>query len=144
MPREYFDENEHTEIDNGIINQKILKKVISRISYASSCIDLDWSFDTQEVYQKKSGNDLLESMNYTISGWLIRTTFKRPDTNTGKIGIGHGRWEFIEFGASADSAIKTCWVLLEMIIKHELMEMFQVDGVRIFNPHKSIKELKDK
>lgn len=141
-----FDDEEHTDIDHGITTEEILRKVVSRITYAPSCIDLEWDFETKPVYERDNGDaegDVVGS-SYHLMGWLIRTTFKRPDTNTGKLGRGHGRWELVHFGCSSDSAIKTCWVLLDMIVKHELMEMFEVDGKRIFNPHKSIRDLKDR
>jgi len=33
---------------------------------------------------------------------------------------------------------------MKQIVDHEMMEAFLVDDVRIFNPHKSIEQLKDK
>ncbi len=121
----------------GIIKTHQLHEVLSRISYAPSCIDLNWNFEVEEVIHDTE-------YDYKFIGWHIRTTFRRPDTNTGELSVGHGRWEFIESGSSPDAVIKTCWLLLELIVRHELMEMFLVDGKRIFNPHKSIEDLKDK
>lgn len=74
-------------------------------------------------------------------GWLVRIRFKRPDTETGKEGYGYGRREFIARGSSVDSVVKTCWLLMELLLRHELMEAFRYQGCRVFNPHHSIEEL---
>ena len=37
--------------------------------------------------------------------------------------------------------MKTCWLLAELIVRHELMEAFLYQGVRIFDPHHSVAEL---
>lgn len=34
-----------------------------------------------------------------------------------------------------DEIIKRAWVCYEMAVKHEVMESFKVDGLRLFNPH---------
>lgn len=41
----------------------------------------------------------------------------------------------------APSAVKTCWLRVELILRHELMEAFLYKGVRIFNPHHTVAEL---
>lgn len=74
-------------------------------------------------------------------GWRLRLTFLRPDRETGVIGRGAGRWELIERGTSLSSVVKTCWILLELLVRHELMESFTFDGVRVFDPHRTIAQL---
>ena len=53
---------------------KEIKKVIKNITFAPSNLDMGWKWQVKE----------------TQEGFLIRTSFKRPDTNTGKIGTGYG------------------------------------------------------
>lgn len=74
-------------------------------------------------------------------GWRIRFTFLRPDNETGVMGQGAGRWELIEAGATESSVVKTCWLLLELLVRHELMEAFMYRGVRLFDPHRTVDDL---
>ena len=74
-------------------------------------------------------------------GFLICTTFQRPDTNTGKIGTGYGRWMFLNKDCDERSIIMTAWLCMELIVRHELMESVLVDNIRILDPHKSLEEL---
>jgi len=77
----------------------------------------------------------------TESGFAIRCSFKRPDTNTGDISTGYGRWYMMNTDISLDGVVKTAWMCSEQIIKHELMEAFLFDNKRIFDPHKSLDDL---
>ena len=52
--------------------------------------------------------------------------------------MGRSRTEFVQCGATESGVIKTCWLLLELTIRHELMEGFRVDGARVFSPHHRI------
>lgn len=108
-----------------------LEAALARISFAPSCVDFKWNWEMEEVLRVRTGE----------KGWHVRTSFTRPDTTTGKVEPGYGRWEYIAEGTTESGAIKTCWLLVELIVRHELMEGFLVDGVRIFNPHHSIREL---
>ena len=74
-------------------------------------------------------------------GFLLRTSFKRPDTNTGKVGIGFGRWMFVHKETDEHGIIMTAWVCFKLIVEHELMEAIKYRGVRILDPHKSLEEL---
>lgn len=74
-------------------------------------------------------------------GWRIRFAFSRPDTLTGMMGRGYGRWEFVDIDAGESTIVKTCWVLLELLVRHELMESFQYKGVKLFDPHRTVDEL---
>lgn len=124
-------------MSNRIISKDLLKSVLGRISFAKSCIDFKWGFEIEELYELSDS----DRTSPRIKGWFVNTTFERPDTHTGKIGTGKGRQELIPFGSWEDGAIKTAWVLVEMIVKHELMEAFLVDGKRVFDPHSSIEVL---
>lgn len=107
------------------MNIKEIKKVLKNIAFAPSNLDMGWDFQVKK----------------TQGGFLIRTSFKRPDTNTGKVGTGYGRWMFVDKKADERSVVMTAWVCAELIVKHELMEAFLYRKVRIFDPHKSLEQL---
>lgn len=102
-----------------------IKIILDRISFAPSNLDMGWKWEVKEISE----------------GFLIRTTFQRPDTHSGEIGTGYGRWMFVEKGADDRCIIMTAWVCAELIVKHELMEAFLYAGARILDPHKSLEEL---
>jgi hypothetical protein len=113
-----------------------LDVVLARVSFAPSCLALDWRWETKTMYALPEIDG-----STTVVGWLVRTTFLRPDTATGEIGRGFGRWEFIAVGTSESGVVKTAWLLCELIVRHELMEAFLVDGIRIFDPHHTVADL---
>lgn len=117
--------------DVVIQSEEQLRAVLDQISFAPSCVDMGWQWQIEEL-RLQSGD---------LRGWLVNTTFRRPDTHTGEIGIGTGRQELIAYGASESAVVKTCWLLAELIVRHELMEAFLYRGVRIFNPHHSVDAL---
>lgn len=112
------------------MNIQKIKEIVKRISFAPSNLDMGWEWETKEI-----------TIEGGEKGFAIRTTFKRPDTITGEMGQGFGRWYLMSEDISDDGVIKTAWMCAEQIIKHELMEAFLVDKKRIFNPHKSLKDL---
>jgi len=109
-----------------IENQAALRHVLDGITFAPSCLDMGWAWQIETLPDR---------------GWLVNTTFRRPDTRTGEIGTGTGRKEFIAIGATESAVVKTAWLLAELIVRHELMEAFLYRGVRIFNPHRTVEEL---
>lgn len=74
-------------------------------------------------------------------GFFVHVEFNRPDTNTGEMGVGKGRKEFIALDSSVSSIVKTAWLLIELVVRHELMEAFHWNGKRIFNPHNTVESL---
>jgi len=115
----------------AVESEERLRAVLDQISFSPSCVNMGWQWQIEEL-RLHSG---------VLRGWLVNTTFRRPDTHTGEIGVGTGRKELIAFGASESAVVKTCWLLAELIVRHELMEAFLYQGVRIFNPHHSVAEL---
>lgn len=107
-----------------------LRAVLNRITFAPSCVDMSWKWELEEVWEEDS-----------LKGWLVNTTFQRPDTNTGEMGTGKGRQGFIPVGTTLSGVVKTAWLLAELIVRHELMEAFLFDGKRVFDPHKTVFEL---
>lgn len=104
---------------------KEIKKIVKNVSFENSNLDMGWKWQIKK----------------TADGFLIRTTFKRPDTHSGKVGTGYGRWMFMPENIDDRGVVMTAWVCAELIVKHELMEAFRFKGVRILDPHKSLTEL---
>jgi hypothetical protein len=92
---------------------------------------MGWKWQIKETYDKK-GN---------VIGFFIRCSFKRPDTNTGKIGTGYGRPMFVWKDTDDRGIVMTAWICAKLIVEHELMESFLYKNCRILDPHKSLEEL---
>ena len=102
-----------------------LEVILGEISLQNTIFDLDWKFEIERAHP----------------GFLVRVGFNRPDTETGVTSRGYSRREFIGADASRSSIVKTAWLLLELTVRHELMEGFRWRGCRIFNPHHTVEEL---
>src|ERR1041384_2693005 len=109
-----------------------LRAILGDVSFAPNCVNMGWAWEIEEVHVAPDG---------ALKGWLVNTTFQRPDTDTGAVGTGRGRQEFIAVGTSESGVVKTAWLLAELIVRHELMEAFLYRGVRIFDPHHTVDEL---
>lgn len=116
-------------MEQTIHKREELSDVLADITMTNTSLDFNWHFQVQDC------NDP------ALPGWFIRVGFERPDTNTGEIGIGYGRWEHVAAGASISGAVKTAWLLIELVVRHELMEAFRWKDKRIFNPHNTIESL---
>ena len=112
-----------------------IREILNKVSFAPSNLDMGWDWDIKPTKIYDDANIVFEK------GFSIRTTFMRPDVNNGEIEKGYGRWMYIPENISIDGLVKTAWVCAELIIKHELMEAFLYDQKKIFDPHKSIKDL---
>jgi hypothetical protein len=135
-------------MEQRIESEQALRAVLEQITFAPSCVDMGWAWQIEELRlaggtlpRKKMAARPRRVGQPRLRGWLVNTTFRRPDTHTGAIGIGTGRQELIAFGASESAVVKTAWLLAELIVRHELMEAFLYKGVRIFNPHHTVEEL---
>lgn len=102
-----------------------IKKILKNITFEKSNLDMGWK------WQAKENSD----------GFMIRTSFKRPDINNGKVGTGFGRFMFVDKNSSETAVVMTAWLCAELVVRHELMEAFLFRGVRILNPHKTVEEL---
>lgn len=117
------------------MNIEEIKEILSKITFAPSNLDMGWEWDIKST-------KIFDQNDITIEkGFSIRTTFLRPDSNTGEIEKGYGRWMYVPETISTDGLVKTGWLCAELIIKHELMEAFLYQQTRIFDPHKSLKDL---
>lgn len=115
--------------DKRVLNWKDLDKVLYEITMTNTSLDFKWKFETKICKDNP------------MYGWFVRVGFERPDTNTGEVGMGFGRWEFIPGNSTESAVVKTAWLLIELVVRHELMEAFRWKGKRIFNPHNSIYDL---
>lgn len=106
-----------------------LEAILRDITMENTSLDFKWRFEVAECADMRS------------PGWFVNAAFERPDTETGVIGIGRGRKEFVAVGTTLSGVVKTCWLVIELVIRHELMEGFRWNGVRIFNPHNSVQAL---
>lgn len=117
------------------MNIKTIEEIVKRIGFAPSNLDMGWEWQIKKADIKDEDDSIIEK------GFAIRCSFKRPDTNTGVIDTGFGRWYLMNENVSMDGVVKTAWMCAEQIIKHELMEAYLFDNKRIFDPHKSLEDL---
>src|SRR5271166_5081235 len=104
-----------------------LDEILSKITFKNTVLDFKWAFEHSELIKIGERN-----------GWLVWVTFERPDTVTGDVGRGRGRDEIIWQKSTESSVVKTAWVLVELMVRHELMEGFRYKDCRIFNPHNTV------
>lgn len=112
-----------------------LIEALGRIAFLNTVMDFNWRFRHEPVEVS------LPNRGERRKGWLLWAEFERPDIHTGEIGWGRGRDEIIWEGTGESGVIKTAWVVVNMLVTHELMEGFTVDGKRPFNPHNTIQAL---
>jgi hypothetical protein len=122
--------------DRQIGDDEALRACLDRISFQNTVVDFNWQFKFRPVTLGPTDEAPREER-----AWLVWAEFKRPDTHTGEMGIGRGRDEIVRVGSWESGVIKTCWLLVELLVRHELMEGFRVDGLRVFDPHNSIADL---
>jgi hypothetical protein len=115
--------------DIQVNDRETLERVLGDISFQNTSLDFRWRFEVAEC--NDSGRP----------GWFVNVAFERPDTDTGLVGTGRGRMEFVPRGAWESGVVKTGWLLVELVVRHELMEAFRYRGKRIFNPHNSVHAL---
>ena len=104
---------------------KEIKKILKKITFQNSCIDVIYKFQVKEIQE----------------GFLYKASFKHPDTNTGNIGVGYGRWMFVGKNIDENGIIMTICVCVELIVKHEFFESFFYKECRVFDQHKSLEAL---
>lgn len=129
--------------DKKVFTTEQLQVILANIHFAPSCVDFDWKWQFEGVLGVKHSatKDQKDLHPYEPVGWLVNTTFRRPDTNTGKVSTGIGRKEFIPYGTTESGVVKTCFLLCKLIVEHEIMESFCYNGQRPFDPHNSVLDL---
>jgi hypothetical protein len=126
--------------DLPILNTTDLRSAMARVSFERSCLDMGWDWEIQWSTRDDRDPDASVAA-LTVPGWLIRCSFRRPDRDTGTIGRGFGRWWWLDVGITESAVIKTMFAAAKMIVEHELLEAFKVDGKRPFDPHRSVQDL---
>lgn len=116
--------------DEPVNNVEKLDEILQQISFENTSLDFEWQFHHTPF-----------SLDNDRPGWLIWCSFKRIESVEGELGRGRGRDEIIWQGTKVSGVVKTAWLLIELLIRHELMEGFRWMGQRIFNPHNSVIDL---
>jgi hypothetical protein len=111
------------------MNAVDLHAILIGITFAPSCIDMSWTWQVQELTTAEGG-------------FLICTTFQRPDRETGELQTGFGRWWHIPKNVTESGVVKTAYAAARLILEHELMESFKYQGVRIFDPHHEVEDFR--
>jgi hypothetical protein len=128
-----------------VTTEEELLDIIKRVTVRKdSVINFKWEFKHETVrsgkfYSPVQGEEHL--VGSEVAGWFVHVEFERNDIITHKPGKGQGRKEFIATGTTESGVVKTCWLLMELIVRHELMEGFMYKGNQIFNPHHTVGEL---
>ena len=104
------------------------------MTLAASCVDMDWGWQVEEVSGPKGDAAL-------PIAYRLRTTFRRPDRETGEYSTGFGRWWEVPHDVTISGIIKTAFAAAKMILEHELMESFKWRNARVFDPHNTVQEL---
>lgn len=115
--------------DRIITSDNDLCELFDRLTFRDGVVNWNWRY---------RGNPFKYEDRH---GWLIWVEFQRPDTQTGEVGWGRSRDEIVWQGSSESSVVKTCWLLAKLIVDHELMEAFQYEGFRVFDPHYTLGDL---
>ena len=121
-----------------IVNTRTdLERVFNKVTLVNTVLNFSWKFHERTIAAsyREDGQEVKRI------GWLVWVSFERPDTFTGVVGRGEGRKEIIWEGAEESSVVKTLWLLLELVVRHELMEGFRYNNKRIFNPHHDVRDL---
>lgn len=111
---------------------RMIDRELAKVRFAPSCVDMGWKWEVMPVY---AGSGV-------PAGFLIRTTFQRPDRDTGAIERGFGRWWHIPPDVTRSGIVKTAFAAARLILEHEIMESFHYDDVRVFDPHHEISDLR--
>ncbi len=123
------------EFQNELLTLQRINGILSNLKSAPSGIqmssDNDYRFEVEEIIHQ----------NPTVDGFLIRCGFWRPDTLTGEMGEGFGRWNHVPRNGSVKAVVLTAFVAIKLVVEHEMLESFEYGGVKILNPHKSLQEL---
>lgn len=115
--------------------------VLKQITFKKSCVNFDWTPHVEQVYKRDKPHYPGHDPDYDIAGWLVNTTFSRPDINTGNVGKGPSRQMFVPYGISETGLFFSYWIAVEKTTIHELMEAIQYKGVSVINPHHTLEEL---
>jgi hypothetical protein len=112
-----------------------VKFILSCITFAPSCVDMGWEWEVESV------SSTMYDGTERLRGYALRTTFRRPERESGEISIGYGRWWIVPQDVTVSGVVKTAFAAAKMILEHEVMESFKWQGKRVFDPHNSVELL---
>lgn len=154
------DPDYHRCLDPETYDKKIetfqdIEKVLSQITFAPSCVDMGWGWQVEMVYTHEAVLDYggeappkdryveprMVEHKYRHAGYRLRTSFRRPDRETGTLETGWGRWWEVTKEVTVSGIVKTAFAAARMILEHELMESFKWKNARVFDPHNTVQEL---
>ena len=96
-----------------------------------------------EIVRRVTFRDFRFRVGSLGDGAFVQACFDAPCTDSGKVEEQRGRKFYVSPYAIEDEVIKTCWLAVELALRHEAMEDFKVDGVAPFHPHTSVDSLID-
>lgn len=96
-----------------MLTKEGLEEIVSQISFK------DWQFKVDTLGD----------------GFFIQVQFQDLDHDTGELSLIKGRKWYISKFAIPDEVVKTCWVAVDMVLRHEALECFLVNGIAPFHPH---------
>jgi len=82
-----------------------------------------------------------DCFNSTNGRIFIQIIYNALCGSAGEIKEWRGRKWYLSDFMTEDEVVKTIYAAFELCVKHELMEGFTVDGVKVFNPHIDYREL---
>jgi len=106
------------------------EKVISLLSRITMDMLGNKTFHFKIEEDKKGGNRL-----------YIQLEYNTPCTKTGEHLIWRGRKWYLSEHMTDNEIIFTAYSAYEMVLKHEMMETFKMDGIILVNPHVDYNEL---
>jgi hypothetical protein len=112
--------------DRIILTYDDLRSCLDEITFQNSELDFRWKFEFE---------------NAAISDqpcWAVHALFERPDADSGKMGWGRGRDLIVKPGASESAVFFTCYLLIKILIDHELMEGINYRGRSVLYPHTQV------
>lgn len=110
--------------------QNLLKRISTKL--------FDVEFRIVAEYDKEFTTYVNEVPNGRI---YLQVHYDQPCNETGKIQTWHSGKFYLSQYMTDDEIVKKAWVAFEMCVKHEIMEAFLVDGLRLFNPHVNFEAL---
>lgn len=125
--------------DKTITNKRELREVLAGIAFREGRCAWGWMFKLAPVFGVSDDPNVAEEARHGVRLWV---EFLRPDTDTGAMGWGRSRDELVWFPSSETSVVKTAWLLCKLIVEHELMEAFEYQGARLFDPHATVGALR--
>lgn len=89
---------------------------------------------TIKAYYDKEHSEALQNIGIEPRVY-IQAHYDSACTDTEEIQTWNSGKHYLSTYMTDDEIIKRAWVCYEMAVKHEVMESFKVDGLRLFNPH---------